>query len=163
MTSGDFRYRWVGDELHAVNEAVGGNYVTGTSDVLREVHAQASFTPDHFRPTSQKADIARHIDRVSWPVCLLVPGCVNLCFRAGRLAEGSDPNNREFVLTRELNYHPDGGQVFFPTSCDPFVMILAPPGDDIQLSDFRAFYCDGSCGLQIKVFNLRFFFVGTYM
>ncbi len=29
MTSGDFRYRWVGDELHAVNEAVGRSYVLG--------------------------------------------------------------------------------------------------------------------------------------
>ena len=29
VTSGDFRYKWVGDELKAANEAVGGNYTTG--------------------------------------------------------------------------------------------------------------------------------------
>ena len=29
ITSGDFKYKWQGDELTAVNEAVGGDYVTG--------------------------------------------------------------------------------------------------------------------------------------
>ena len=29
VTTGDFKYKWVGDELKAVNEAVGGDYTTG--------------------------------------------------------------------------------------------------------------------------------------
>ena len=69
----------------------------------------------------------------------------------GRLEKGADPHNRKFVLTREANYHPDGGQVFFPVTKEPFVLLLALPGDDIKLEDFVAFYCDGSCGVQIKV------------
>ena len=58
-------------------------------------------------------------------------------------------------MTREANYHPDGGQVFFPVTKEPFVLLLALPGDDIKLEDFVAFYCDGSCGVQIKVQNYK--------
>ena len=54
------------------------------------------------------------------------------------------------MLCRGLNYHPDGGQVFFPVERVPFVMLLALPGDDVRLEDFVAFYFDGSIGLQIK-------------
>lgn len=55
----------------------------------------------------------------------------------------------EYVVTREMNYHGDGGQVVYPTDNTPFVLLLAPPGDDIQLSDITAFLCDGSFGVQI--------------
>jgi len=54
------------------------------------------------------------------------------------------------ILTREANYHPDGGQIFFPLSNDPFILLLALPGDDIKPTDFIGFYFDGSCGCQIK-------------
>lgn len=54
------------------------------------------------------------------------------------------------VLVREANYHPDGGQVFYPTDGSPFIALLALPGDDITPSDFIAFYCDGSFGIQIN-------------
>ena len=47
------------------------------------------------------------------------------------------------------NYHPDGGQLFFPKDRQPFVAPLAPAGDDITLEDFVAFYFDGSHGLYI--------------
>ena len=50
---------------------------------------------------------------------------------------------------REANYHPDGGQVFFPSNGDPFVALLALPTDDIKLDHFKAFYFDGSFGVQI--------------
>ena len=40
-------------------------------------------------------------------------------------------------------------KVFFPVNKDPFVALLALPGDDVTPADFRAFYFDGSCGLQI--------------
>mgnify|MGYP001355996763 FL=1 len=48
-----------------------------------------------------------------------------------------------------VNYHPDGGQLFFPEDNKPFISPLALPGDDIQLNDFKAFYFDGSQGLYI--------------
>ena len=70
-------------------------------------------------------------------------------YYSGRLEKGADPHNRKFVLVREANYHPDGG--FYPVTKKPFVLLLALPGDDIKLEDFVAFYCDGTCGVQIKV------------
>eukprot|EP01135_Chromosphaera_perkinsii_P011361 Nk52_evm6s2391 gene=Nk52_evmTU6s2391 len=57
---------------------------------------------------------------------------------------------RKGVLVREANYHPDGGQVFFPMNNEPFVALLALPGDDIKMEDFKAFYFDGTFGVQIK-------------
>lgn len=53
------------------------------------------------------------------------------------------------VLVREANYHPDSGQVFYPLNAEPFIALLALPGDDIRPEDFVAFYCDGSFGIQI--------------
>ncbi|MEC9466099.1 MAG: ureidoglycolate lyase, partial [Myxococcota bacterium] len=49
----------------------------------------------------------------------------------------------------EANYHPDGGQIFFHRDGEPFVALLAKPGDDIRPEDFVAFYFDGSFGVQI--------------
>ena len=48
-----------------------------------------------------------------------------------------------------VNYHPDGGQLFFPKENKPFISPLALPGDDINLNDFKAFYFNGSQGLYI--------------
>ena len=93
--SGDFVYKWVQDQCTAVNNAVGGDYVTG------------------------------------------------------RLPSNVSPSNRTHVLVREANYHPDGGQVFFPANGDAFVALLALPTDDVKLEDFRAFYFDGTFGVQI--------------
>jgi len=56
---------------------------------------------------------------------------------------------RNRLLIWHANYHPDGGQLFFPRQPVPFVAPLAPPGDDITPEDFVAFYCDGSQGLYI--------------
>lgn len=64
-------------------------------------------------------------------------------------ASAQQPGNYQRVLVREANYHPDGGQVFFPVNGDPFMALLALPGDDIRPQDFVAFYCDGSFGIQI--------------
>lgn len=58
------------------------------------------------------------------------------------------PNNSRF-FTWHANYHPDGGQLFFPLDRTPFVAPLALPGDNITLADFKAFYFDGSAGLYI--------------
>src|SRR5438045_3108411 len=43
---------------------------------------------------------------------------------------------RTRVLTSEANYHPDGGQVFFPRNGVPFVALLARPGDGVRPEDF---------------------------
>ena len=59
---------------------------------------------------------------------------------------GQDP---ERVLLWHMNYHPDGGQLFFPLDHQPFVVPLAMPGDDLALKDIVALWCDGSRGLYI--------------
>lgn len=58
--------------------------------------------------------------------------------------------NSTYILTHEANYHPDGGQVFFPKDRAPFIVLLAKPGDNIQPQSFTAFYFDGSFGVQIN-------------
>ncbi len=57
---------------------------------------------------------------------------------------------RTSVLIGHANYHPDGGQVFFPRDGTPFVAPLALPGDDLRPEHFVAFYCDGSFGININ-------------
>jgi len=56
---------------------------------------------------------------------------------------------RERVLLWHANYHPDGGQLFFPLAGEPFLAPLALPGDDVKPEDFVAFYVDGGRGLYI--------------
>ena len=56
---------------------------------------------------------------------------------------------RDRVLLRHANYHPDGGQLFFPLDGGAFVSPLALPGDDVRPEHFKAFYFDGSRGLYI--------------
>jgi hypothetical protein len=53
------------------------------------------------------------------------------------------------MLLWHANYHPDGGQLFFPLDRGPFVVPLAPPGDDVRPDDFVAFRFDGTRGLYI--------------
>ena len=53
------------------------------------------------------------------------------------------------IYTREANYHPDGGQIIFPPSKEPFMLLLSKKGDDILPEDFFCFFCDGSFGVQI--------------
>lgn len=61
----------------------------------------------------------------------------------------TEPVDRTRLLTHEANYHPDGGQIFWPRAGAPFVALLAPPGDDVRPEDFRAFAFDGTCGVHI--------------
>ena len=58
----------------------------------------------------------------------------------------SDPTK---IFLWHANYHPDGGQLFFPEENKPFICPLALPTDDIEPEHFKAFYCDGSKGLYI--------------
>jgi hypothetical protein len=53
------------------------------------------------------------------------------------------------IFTHEANYHPDGGQIFFPCSRSPFVALLARPGDDVRAEDFVAFQFDGTRGVHV--------------
>ena len=57
--------------------------------------------------------------------------------------------NPQRVLLWHLNYHPDGGQLFYPVEDQPFVVPVALPGDDLTLEKIIAFWCDGSRGLYI--------------
>jgi ureidoglycolate lyase len=58
--------------------------------------------------------------------------------------------SREQVLLWHLNYHPDGGQLFYPIDKKPFVVPVALPGDDLSPHRVIAFWCDGSRGLYIN-------------
>ena len=53
------------------------------------------------------------------------------------------------MLLWHCNYHPDGGQLFFPLDPRPFLVPLALPGDDVQPEQFVCFRFDGSRGLYI--------------
>jgi ureidoglycolate lyase len=61
--------------------------------------------------------------------------------------EGSGINDS--MLLWHMNYHPDGGQLFFPKQARPFVVPVALPGDDLTLESIVAFWCDGTQGLYI--------------
>ena len=65
--------------------------------------------------------------------------------------EARDDNDAsvERVLLWHMNYHPDGGQLFFPMNGQPFVVPAALPGDDLSPEKVVAFWCDGSQGLYI--------------
>lgn len=56
---------------------------------------------------------------------------------------------RREVLLWHMNYHPDGGQLFWPLDRKPFVVPAALPGDDITPDKVVAFWCDGTRGLYI--------------
>ncbi|WP_144138225.1 ureidoglycolate lyase [Paraburkholderia sp. BCC1884] len=53
------------------------------------------------------------------------------------------------MLLWHANYHPDGGQLFFPLDPGPFYVPLALPGDDITPEKFVCFRFDGQQGLYI--------------
>jgi ureidoglycolate lyase len=61
----------------------------------------------------------------------------------------SGASNRERALIWRANYHPDGGQLFFPLNGDSFVVPLALPGDDVTPEKFITFWCDGRRGLYL--------------
>jgi len=73
------------------------------------------------------------------------------------LGYGTDPDQAkedhqrdpERLLLWHANYHPDGGQMFFPLDHTPFVVPLALPGDDVQPDDFVCFWFKGDQGLYI--------------
>ncbi|KAK3602245.1 hypothetical protein CHS0354_034480 [Potamilus streckersoni] len=67
----------------------------------------------------------------------------------GRLQDGVAPQKRTRVLVREANYHPDGGQAFYPCNKEPFIAVLALPTDDVKPEHFKAFYFGGTFGVNL--------------
>jgi len=53
------------------------------------------------------------------------------------------------MLLWHANYHPDGGQLFFPLDRRPYYVPLARPGDDVVPERFVCFRFDGTLGLYI--------------
>jgi len=64
-------------------------------------------------------------------------------------AASGGPKPRERALIWRANYHPDGGQLFYPLKGAPFLVPLALPGDDVTPERFVSFRCDGRRGLYI--------------
>ena len=56
---------------------------------------------------------------------------------------------RDQVLLWHMNYHPDGGQMFFPLDGQPFIVPAALPGDNLHPDKVVAFWGDGSAGIYI--------------
>ncbi len=64
-------------------------------------------------------------------------------------ADEASTTSADRVLMWHANYHPDGGQLFFPIDHRPFVVPLALPGDDVRPESFVCFYFHGDRGLYI--------------
>jgi hypothetical protein len=63
-----------------------------------------------------------------------------------RTDHAQDPQR---VMLWHANYHPDGGQLFFPLDRRPFYVPLALPGDALTPERFVCFRFDGEQGLYI--------------
>jgi ureidoglycolate hydrolase-like protein len=74
---------------------------------------------------------------------VLAYGCAP---EAAREDHGEPPRR---MLLWHANYHPDGGQLFFPIERRPFYVPLALPGDDIAPERFVCFRFAGDRGLYI--------------
>jgi len=59
------------------------------------------------------------------------------------------PSDPDRILVWHANYHPDGGQLFWPLDAAPFLVPLALPGDDVTPEKFVCFRFDGRRGLYI--------------
>jgi hypothetical protein len=64
-------------------------------------------------------------------------------------ARVSGEAKRERALIWRANYHPDGGQLFYPLDGQSFVVPLALPGDDVTPQSFVSFWCDGRQALYL--------------
>jgi hypothetical protein len=68
---------------------------------------------------------------------------------APELAERGHPRDPARMLLWHANYHPDGGQLFFPLQCAPYYVPLALPGDDVRPEQFMCFRVEGRQGLYV--------------
>jgi Ureidoglycolate lyase len=69
--------------------------------------------------------------------------------RLPELARTDHKERPRRMLLWHANYHPDGGQLFFPLDPGPFYVPLALPGDDVTPERFVCFRFDGRQGLYI--------------
>ena len=69
--------------------------------------------------------------------------------RAPELARTDHAYAPTRMLLWHANYHPDGGQLFFPMERRPFYVPLALPGDEVTPQRFVCFRFDGRQGLYI--------------
>jgi hypothetical protein len=77
---------------------------------------------------------------------------VDDAYMLGWTTDGRAPGAHGEALQMALwhaNYHPDGGQLFFPLDAGAYVVPLALPGDDVRPEHFRAFHFAGGQGLYI--------------
>jgi len=65
------------------------------------------------------------------------------------LADTTHRRDPQRLLLWHCNYHPDGGQMFFPLEPGPFLVPMALPGDDVKPQDFRCFRFAGGQGLRM--------------
>jgi hypothetical protein len=65
------------------------------------------------------------------------------------LAREDHAERPQRMMLWHANYHPDGGQLFFPLDRRPFCVPLALPGDDITPQKFVCFRFSGHQGLYI--------------
>ena len=66
----------------------------------------------------------------------------------GRAKDDHEEPPGRFLMWH-ANYHPDGGQLFFPLDRRPFYVPLALPGDEVRPEQFVCFRFEGSQGLYI--------------
>ena len=64
-------------------------------------------------------------------------------------SEHREATDTSRIYTHEANYHPDGGQLFWPRDAAAYLALLARPGDGVRPEDFLAFYCDGTFGIHV--------------
>ena len=69
--------------------------------------------------------------------------------QAPEIALAGGEHSPQRILMWHANYHPDGGQLFFPQDAQPYLVPLALPGDDVQPSDFVCFRFRGDQGCYI--------------
>ncbi len=74
---------------------------------------------------------------------VLAYGCPPEVARTGH----AQPPSR--MLVWHANYHPDGGQLFFPQENRDYYVPLALPGDDVRPEDFVCFKVQGNRGCYI--------------
>ena len=90
--------------------------------------------------------IIKFTDKIYMTTIFVIIGLYRYLYLTLVKNHSGDPTK---IFLWHANYHPDGGQLFFPTENKPFICPLALPTDDIEPEHFKAFYCDGSKGLYI--------------
>ncbi|XP_052762081.1 X-ray repair cross-complementing protein 5-like [Mya arenaria] len=56
----------------------------------------------------------------------------------GTICEEEQSPDNKYVLVSEITFHPDCGEVFYPKNGDPFITVLALPGDDFGKTEREA-------------------------